>query len=79
MDLHPIKQLREHYGLTQAEFAKRIGYARTTVSDVENMRKNPSPALLAAISRHFEITDEFVTFLRNTEKLNELVHNYTLP
>ena len=79
MDLHPIKQLREHYGLTQAEFANQIGYARTTVSDVENMRKNPSPALLAAISRQFEITDEFVDSLRNNEKLNGLIHNYTLP
>lgn len=79
MDLHPIKQLRDHYGLTQAEFANRIGYARTTVSDVENMRKNPSPALLAAISRHFEITDEFVDSLCNYKKLDGLIHNYTLP
>jgi len=59
---HTIKSLRKFHGLTQAEFASRIGYARTTISDVENMRKNPSLSLLAAITRQFEITDEFIAF-----------------
>ncbi|MEA0562460.1 helix-turn-helix domain-containing protein [Lysinibacillus irui] len=75
---HTIKSLRKFHGLTQAEFASRIGYARTTISDVENMRKNPSLSLLAAITRQFEITDEFIAFLRSFEKLNGIIHDCTI-
>jgi len=73
-----IKALRSYHGLTQGEFASQIGYARTTISDVENMRKYPSAALLAAITRQYEITDEFIAFLRDFEKLNEIIHDYTI-
>lgn len=75
---HTIKALRSYHGLTQGEFALRIGFARTTISEVENMRKYPSAALLAAITRQFEITEEFVAFLRSFEKLNGIIHDYTI-
>ncbi|MDM5233501.1 helix-turn-helix domain-containing protein [Lysinibacillus pakistanensis] len=78
MKPHMIKALRSYYGLTQGEFASQVGFARTTISEVENMRKYPSAALLAAITRQFEITDEFVAFLRDFEKINGIIHNYTL-
>jgi len=78
MKPHTIKALRSYYGLTQGEFASRIGYARTTISEVENMRKYPSAALLAAITRQFEITDEFIAFLRDLEKMNKFIHDYTI-
>ncbi len=73
-----IKALRTYHGMTQAEFASCIGYARTTISEVENMRKNPSVQLLVAITRQFEITDEFIAFLRKFEKLNGIIHDYTV-
>ncbi|MFJ7914798.1 MULTISPECIES: helix-turn-helix domain-containing protein [unclassified Lysinibacillus] len=75
---HTIKSLRKFHGLTQAEFASRIGYTRSTISEVENMRKYPSAALLTAVTRQFEITDEFIAFLRNFEKLNGIIHDYTV-
>lgn len=73
-----IMALRSYHGLTQREFASRIGYTRSTISEVENMRKYPSVALLAAITRQFEITDEFVAFLRDFEKINGIIHDYTI-
>ena len=73
-----IKALRSYHGLTQGEFASRIGYARTTISEVENMRKNPSVQLLVAITRQFEITEEFISFLRQFEKLNGIIHDHTI-
>ena len=73
-----IRALRSYHGLTQVEFASRIGYTRSTISEVENMRKYPSAALLAAITRQFEITDEFVAFLRDFEKINGIIHDYTI-
>ncbi|EFI69312.1 hypothetical protein BFZC1_06033 [Lysinibacillus fusiformis ZC1] len=78
MKPHTIKALRSYHGLTQEKFASKIGFARTTISEVENMRKYPSAALLAAITRQFEITDEFIAFLRSFEKLNGIIHDYTI-
>lgn len=78
MKAETIKALRSYHGMTQGEFASRIGYARTTISEVENMRKYPSASLLAAITRQFEITDEFIAFLCQFEKLNGIIHDYTI-
>lgn len=38
-----IRELRTTLGMTQSEFAKRLGYSRqATVSDLENGRQKPS-------------------------------------
>lgn len=78
MKAHTIKALRLYHKLTQAEFAERLGYAQSTIGDIEAMRKKPSDRLRACIAMEFPITDEFITFLRNYEKLNKLPHDITL-
>ncbi|MGE7984964.1 helix-turn-helix transcriptional regulator [Lysinibacillus fusiformis] len=58
-----LKKTRSFYGLTQAELAVKLGYAQTTVSDIENKRKHASEKFKAALIRHFPRTDEFERFL----------------
>lgn len=50
---HAIKMLREDNGLTQGEFAKKLGKAQTTVSSWEVGRTKPSPADLININKIF--------------------------
>lgn len=57
-----IKAMRKFHNLTQEQFAKKLGFSRSVISDVESMRRKPSANLLLAISRNFERTDEFFSF-----------------
>lgn len=78
VEAHTVKAVRLFNEMTQAEFAKRLGYAQSTIGDIEAMRKNPSDRMRASIAIHFPITDEFIAFLRNYEKLNKLPHDINL-
>lgn len=49
-DLIDIRRLRESMGLSQAQFAERLGVDRTSVAHFENGRK-PRKALAAVIER----------------------------
>lgn len=72
-----IYGMRMYLRLTQQKFAEQMGYSRNLVSDIENMRKNPSLSFLLAFNCTFEKhkTDEFYLFL---DKLKEIVHKYPI-
>jgi DNA-binding transcriptional regulator YiaG len=53
-----IKALRRHMGLTQAEFAKRLGVRQTTVSQWENSVYEPT----VATSKYLTLVAEQVEF-----------------
>jgi DNA-binding transcriptional regulator YiaG len=53
-----IKALRLHMGLTQAEFAKRLGVRQTTVSQRENSVYQPT----LATSKYLTLVAEQVEF-----------------
>lgn len=78
MKSHTVKAIRLYNDLTQLQFAHRLGYAQSTIGDIESMRKVPSDRLRASIARQFPITDEFLSFLRDYEKLNGIIHDITI-
>ena len=53
-----LKVLRKNKGWTQAQAAKRLGFCRTYISDVENGRQSVSKAMMHAIIQVFEVKYE---------------------
>lgn len=55
-----IKELRKALGLTQQEFAERIGIKRNTVATYEMGRSEPSAAALSLICREFGVNEAWL-------------------
>lgn len=55
-----IKKIRKGFGLTQAEFAKQIGIASNTVSQIENGSRNPGGAVIKVICQQFGINESWL-------------------
>ena len=55
-----IKQVREHYELTQEEFGKRIGTARNTIANYENGNRTPGKSVILSICREFNINEDWL-------------------
>src|SRR5687768_2402292 len=45
-----VKQAREFCGLTQTEFARRVGVSQPAIAQIEAGRTRPSPSVLEAIA-----------------------------
>lgn len=80
-----IKAVRNALGMTQEEFAKRIGVKRNTIATYEMGRSTPSDAGLALICREFNINETWLRtgsgdmFLPKSENaIDALVKEYHL-
>lgn len=66
---HPGELLREETlpaaGLTQSEFASRLGVSRRIVSEVIHERRSVDPDLALRLSRVFSTTPEFWLLLQH--------------
>lgn len=58
--MHPISKFLESQGLTQADFAKRVGLSRQQINNVVRGRSNPS---LRTIRKIVEVTGGEITLL----------------
>lgn len=55
-----IKEIRNHFGLTQQEFADRIMVKRNTVATYEMGRSIPSDSAIALICKEFDINGDWL-------------------
>ena len=55
-----IKQLRKCCGVTQQEFADRLGISRSNVATYETGKSNLGEAVIALICREFNVNDEWL-------------------
>lgn len=55
-----IKYLRSSLGLTQQEFADRIGIKRNSVANYELGRNEPIDAVISLICREFRVSEEWL-------------------
>ena len=55
-----IKKLRKALGLTQQEFAERLGIKRNTVANYETDRNTPIDAVISLICREFDVNEEWL-------------------
>lgn len=52
-----IKAIRKALGLTQQEFADRIGIQRSTIAQYETGRNNPIDAVVSLICREYNVDE----------------------
>jgi transcriptional regulator with XRE-family HTH domain len=52
-----LKKLRLNLGLTQTEFADRIGSAQNTITGYESGRRNPSNPVISSICKEFNVNE----------------------
>lgn len=62
-----IEAIRKEKGITQDDFAKKMGVSRQTISSLENGRYNPSILLAYKIAKYFEMTIEEVFIFEEGE------------
>ena len=57
-----IKEIRQSNGLTQQEFADRIGIKRGTIANYELGRNEPIDAVIALICREFGVNESWLRY-----------------
>lgn len=60
MDSERIKVIRQSLGLTQDEFASRIGISRSALSLLESGKNNPSERTVMLICREFGVNLDYL-------------------
>lgn len=55
-----IKQLRSRLGMTQQEFADKLGIKRGTLANYEIGRNEPIDAVISLICREFEVNEAWL-------------------
>ena len=55
-----IKELRKALGLTQQEFADKIGVKRNSMANYETGRNTPIDAIVVSICRIFNVSEEWL-------------------
>ena len=66
-----IEKIRKEKGITQEDFAKRMGVSRQTISSLETGKYNPSIMLAYNIANYFGMTIEEVFIFDNGGNDNE--------
>ncbi len=64
-----IRELREHFNLTQQDLAEKVLVSRQTIISLENGKYNPSIFLAYKISRVFNLPIEKVFIFEEEELL----------
>lgn len=52
-----IKEIRNNKGLTQVEFASRIGLKQNSIAQIEMGKRNPSDQVILSICREFSVNE----------------------
>lgn len=81
-----IKLVRKTIGLTQSEFAERLGLAQNSIASYESGRRNPTEAVLKLICKEFNVDylwlqgDDKVDMFRKAPKdiIDKLGEQYNL-
>lgn len=73
-----LKELRGTLGLTQKEFAKMVGVGYSTIANIESGARTMSLLTRAKIVRKIEFDEGLFIFVDKSQKLDRLIHNYTI-
>lgn len=62
-----VEEIRKEKGITQEDFAKKMGVSRQTISSLETGKYNPSIYLAHNIAKFFNLTIEQVFIFEEEE------------
>ncbi len=65
-----IAEIRNAFGWSQVDLAKRLGVAKQTVSNWENDNIQPSIEMLVRVAKTFGVTTDFLLGLDNAIRLD---------
>lgn len=71
-----LKQLREDMGLTQKEFAEKVGFTQATLSAYENNPKNPSLSIMINIAVKCNVSLDWLCGLSDRKTNNDNILTY---
>lgn len=71
-----LKQLREDMGLTQKEFAEKVGFTQATLSAYENNPKNPSLSIMINIAIKCNVSLDWLCGLSDRKTNNDNISTY---
>lgn len=72
-----LKELRKEKGITQKEFADKIGVTAAALSAYENNIKNPSILVAKRIGEVFNVSISWLCGLTNRKSANKIFSTYT--
>lgn len=72
-----LKELRTDNGMTQKEFAQKIGVTPAALSAYENNQKNPSVAVIQRIGENFDVSLTWLCGVTERKSVNKVFSTYT--
>lgn len=69
-----VRLVREHFGLTMAEFGSKFGVTRASISNIENGNRGLTNQMLSSICKEFDVSEEW---LKDGIGGDEIVFNRT--
>ena len=72
-----IKDIRKSFGLSQTDFAERLGTTRGVISNLEGEKTTPNEPFIKLICREFSINEEWLR-TGNGETRQKLTRNQEL-
>lgn len=63
-----VKELREQYGLTQAQLGEKVGVSRQAINAIETNKFDPSIWLAYDLARFFDISIEKLFDFKESER-----------
>lgn len=67
-----IKKIRKDAGLTQENFAKRLGLKRQTIATYETGRSEPMDSIIFSICREFNINENWLRYGIEPMRINNV-------
>ena len=72
-----IKKIRQNAGMTQREFADRIGVSRNTIAAYETDARVPIDAIIVSICREFNVNEDWLrTGMEICTQKSTLISNF---
>ena len=73
-----LKAFRESEGLSQSEYALKLGLSRANLCDLEKGRKSVSPERAAKLAKRIGVPEKVLIQLALQDTLNSAKLNYTV-